>query len=92
MPVNDPRLSVLPAEQVRHPQRRLTDLRGVIEPPSAALDIDRVREVLVHAFQQVLAVKPALGVPRGGPLKARLDRGPALLVSAPAAEDLTLSA
>jgi hypothetical protein len=51
MPVNDPPLSVLPAEQVRHPQRRLTDLRGVIEPPSAALDIDRVREVLVHAFQ-----------------------------------------
>lgn len=68
VPVNDPPLSVLPAEQVRHPQRCLAYLRGVIEPPSAALDIDRERDVLVHAFKQVLAVEPALGVPGGGPV------------------------
>ena len=74
MPVNDPPPSLLPAEQVRHPQRRLADLGGVIEPSSAALDVDRIRDGLVHAFKQVLAVKPALGVPGGGPLKARLDR------------------
>src|SRR5271169_2240102 len=87
VPVNDPPLSILPAEQVRHPQRRLADLRGVIEPPSTALDIDRVRDVLVHAFKQILAVKPALGIPGRGPIQAGLDRSPALLPGAPAAED-----
>src|SRR6185437_13089532 len=87
VPVNDPPPPLLTTEQVRHPQRRLTDLGGVIEPPSAALDVDRVRDGLVHAFKQVLAVKPALGVAGSGPLKARLDRCPALFVGAPAAED-----
>ena len=60
---------------------------GVIEPSSAAFDVNRVRDVGVNAFNQVLAVKPALGVAGGGPVKARLDRGPVLLVGAPAAED-----
>ena len=77
MPVNDPPPPLLPAEQVRHPQRRLAGLGGVIEPSPAALDVDRVRDVLLDAFKQVLAIKPALGVPGGSPLKARLDRDPA---------------
>jgi hypothetical protein len=62
MPVNDPPPFLLPAEEVRHPQRRL----------------DRVRDVLVNVFKQVLAVKPALGVPGGSPVKTRFGRGPAL--------------
>jgi hypothetical protein len=65
---------LLPAEQVRHPQRRLADLGGVIEPSSAALDVDRIRDGPVHAFKQVLAVKLTLEVAGGGPLEARLDR------------------
>ena len=69
------------------PAAALRGSRGVIEPSSAAFDVNRVRDVGVNAFNQVLAVKPALGVAGGGPVKARLDRGPVLLVGAPAAED-----
>jgi hypothetical protein len=67
--MNDPPASLLPAEQVRHTQRRLADLGGVIEPSSAALDVNRIRDVLVDTFKQVLAIKPALGVPGGSPVK-----------------------
>ena len=87
VPVNDPPPSLLPAEQVRYPQRRLAHLGGIVEPPCAAPDVNRIRNVLVNALQQVLAVKPALGVPGTSPVQPRLDRGRAPLVGAPAAED-----
>ena len=79
MPMNDPPASLFSAEQVRYTQRRLADLGAVIEPSSAALDVNRIRDVLVDTFKQVLAIKPALRVPRGSPFKARRNRGPALL-------------
>ena len=87
MPMNNSPPSLLSAKHVRHPKRRFADLGGVVESPSAALDVNRIRDVRVNAFQQVLAVKPAFAVPGGSPLKTWLDRGPALLVGAPAAKD-----
>jgi hypothetical protein len=66
--------------------------RGVIEPSSAAFDVNRVRDVGVNAFNHVLAVKPALGVAGGGPVKARLDRGPVLLVVPQPSKIVTSSA
>jgi hypothetical protein len=52
MPVNNPPGTFFPAEQVRHPQRRLAHFGGVVEPASAALDVNRIRDVLINALSR----------------------------------------
>jgi len=48
---------------------------GVIEAPCAASDVDRVCDVLVDTFNQVLVVKPALECREVGPVTVWRDLG-----------------